>query len=63
MSPMERSTISRTSSADSPHTETNATTSERELPHFRSLTMPGLMKGPLIPAWLRKIFQATGKHA
>ncbi len=63
MSAMEHSTISQPSAADPPRTEASAATNERELPHFRSLTMPGLAKGPILPAWLRKIFQPTSTHA
>jgi hypothetical protein len=30
---------------------------EQYIPHFRSLTMPGLVKGPIIPTWLSKRFR------
>jgi hypothetical protein len=56
---MERSTITTSSVAGSRGLQTDAATDERYVPHFRSLTMPGLAKGPILPEWLRKLFRRT----
>ena len=31
--------------------------------HFQSLILPGLAKGPILPAWLRRPFRRTDTHA
>jgi hypothetical protein len=54
MSAMEHSTIGTPSAAGARRPRIDAATYERYTPHFRSLTMPGLAKGPILPAWLRK---------
>jgi hypothetical protein len=60
---MEHSTASQPPAADPRGTQADADTNERDLPHFRSLTMPGLAKGPIIPAWLHKFFRRTDTPA
>jgi len=62
MTPMGRSTT--TPSVPGSHgTQAGPATDDRYVPHFRSLTMPGLAKGPILPAilpeWLRKLFRRT----
>jgi hypothetical protein len=57
MSAMEHSTVSQPPAADPLRTQTDGDTDERDLPHFRSLTMPGLAKGPILPVWLTKRFR------
>ncbi len=37
--------------------QVDPSTDEAYVPHFRSLTMPGLAKGPILPAWLSKLFR------
>jgi len=38
-------------------TQADTGNDESYVPHFRSLTMPGLAKGPILPAWLSKLFR------
>jgi hypothetical protein len=47
MTPMKRTTTDRQADAD---------TRKRD-PQIRSLTLPGLVSAPPMPAWLRKFFQ------
>jgi hypothetical protein len=54
MTGMEHSTVSTPFAADTRRPQIDAATYERYTPHFRSLSMPGLAKGPILPAWLRK---------
>jgi hypothetical protein len=60
---MEHSTVSTPSTASVRGPQTDAVTDERYIPHFRSLTMPGLVKGPILPAWLSKLFHRTDTPA
>lgn len=60
MSAMEDSAVSTPSAADADRPRFDPTTYEHYTPHFRSLTMPGLAKGPILPAWLRKRFRRKG---
>jgi hypothetical protein len=55
MKPMEHSTAERSPAGDSLHTQADSDTDEREIPQIRSLSMPGLAKGPILPAWLRRL--------
>jgi hypothetical protein len=50
MSAMEHSTVDTPSAADTRRPQFDAATYEQYTPHFR----PGLAKGPILPAWLRK---------
>ncbi len=59
MRPMEHPTISTPSAPGARGPEADAGTDEPYIPHFRSLTMPGLGSGPILPAWLRKLFRRT----
>ena len=59
---MEHSTTSQPPTANQSEiaqrrTQAAAATDERDRPHFRSLTMPGLAKGPIFPAWLHRLFR------
>jgi hypothetical protein len=56
---MEHSTIGTppATGVRGPHADADADTEEPYIPHFRSLTMPGLAKGPIIPEWLSKFFR------
>jgi hypothetical protein len=56
MRPVEHSTISTPSATGASGPQADADTDEPYIPHFRSLTMPGLAKGPIVPAWLSKLF-------
>jgi hypothetical protein len=56
MRPMEHPT-NTPSSAGAHGPQADAGTDEPYIPHFRSLTMPGLVKGPLIPESVRKFFR------
>jgi len=62
MRPMEHTT-NTPSAAGTPSPQTDTATDERYIPHFRSLTMPGLAKGPILPTWLRKLFRRTDTPA
>ena len=57
MKGMEHSTIGTPSAPDARGPQTDAATDERYIPNFRSLTMPGLAKGPILPAWVHKLFR------
>ena len=57
MNAMEHPALSAPPAAGARGTHTSATTDEQYIPHFRSLTMPGLAKGPIVPAWLRRRFR------
>jgi hypothetical protein len=64
MSYMEPSTAKRLPVSDSPHKQaTDVDMNERELPHFESLTLPGLFKGPILPEWMRKPFRRKNAPA
>jgi len=66
MSYMERPNAGRPPASDTRHTHAaSADTDEqaRDLPHFESLILPGLFKGPILPVWLRRLFRRTGTHA
>jgi hypothetical protein len=63
MRPMEHSSTSTLSAAGPHGPQTDAATDERYIPHFRSLTMPGLAKGPILPVWLRKPFRRKATHS
>jgi hypothetical protein len=54
---MEHSTISTPPATGARGPQADADTDEPYIPHFRSLTMPGLAKGPIIPEWLLKPFR------
>jgi hypothetical protein len=67
MRPMEHPTASQSSTPDRSaigrhRTQADADTHERD-PQIRSLTMPGLAKGPILPEWLRKLFRRTDTPA
>jgi hypothetical protein len=62
MRPMEHP--ANTPSAAGAHgPQADAGIDEPYIPHFRSLTMPGLAKGPILPAWLSKLFRRTDTPA
>jgi hypothetical protein len=63
MRPMEHSTISTRSAAGARGPQTDAATDEQYIPHFRSLTMPGLAKGPILPEWVHRLFRRTDTPA
>jgi hypothetical protein len=64
MRPMEHTTTSQPPAAD-PRLPQAAgdDTNEQDRPQIRSLTMPGLAKGPLLPEWLRRPFRRTDTPA
>ena len=62
MTAMERPTAGRPAVADPRRPQADADTYERD-PQIRSLTMPGLAKGPILPEWLRRLFQRTDTPA
>jgi hypothetical protein len=61
MRPMEHAT-NTPSAAGTRGPQAGTDTDEPYIPHFRSLTMPGLAKGPILPEWLRKLFRRTDTH-
>jgi hypothetical protein len=64
MSYMEPSTARhRPVSVSAQKQATNVDMNERELPHFESLTLPGLFKGPILPEWMRKPFRRKNTPA
>jgi hypothetical protein len=53
-------TASRPSGTTPGHTSAAATDAAERTPgtrHFQSLILPGLAKGPILPAWLRRLFR------
>jgi hypothetical protein len=63
MSRMEHSTVSPQAAAEPRRTHAAADTNERDVPHFRSLRVPGLVSGPLLATWLRKPFRRKAIHS
>jgi hypothetical protein len=65
MSAMEHSTTDRPPGTTPGDRSAAATdTAERTgARHFQSLILPGLAKGPILPAWLRRPFRRPDTHA
>ena len=57
MRPMVDTTSSTRSPVAVRRPQAGADTDEPYIPHFRSLTMPGLVKGPILPESVSKFFR------
>ncbi|MGH2904808.1 MAG: hypothetical protein ACRDK7_14690 [Solirubrobacteraceae bacterium] len=57
MSYMEHPPASQPYSADQGLAQDKTDTDDRDIPHFESLILPGLVSIPPMPAWLRKLFR------
>jgi hypothetical protein len=67
MSVMEPATTSQPPAADPLRTRTGADTDEPRVHRFKSVKMPGVAKGPILPDWVhnwaRRLFKrATPSH-
>lgn len=66
MSAMEHSTTDRPPGTTPGDRSAAATDTAERTPgarHFQSLILPGLAKGPILPAWLRRPFRRTDTPA
>jgi hypothetical protein len=67
MSAMEPSITSQQPAADPSRTRTHTDTDEPYTRHFRSVKMPGVASGPILPEsvskFFRKRFRRTDTHA
>lgn len=64
MKSMEHSTAARQPVADRRRTQADsANTDGRDILHFESLRVPGLMSVPLFIAWLRKPFRRKDRSS
>jgi hypothetical protein len=64
---MKPPTTGQPPAADPNRTETGTDTGKPYVPHFKSVKMPGVAKGPILPEWLstyfRKRFRRTDTPA
>jgi hypothetical protein len=54
---MEPSTTSQSPATDPPRTQTGADTDEPYVHRYKSVKMPGVAKGPILPEWLSTYFR------